>query len=127
MKFSGIVHAWKYMSNRNKTPVGKDEVKLLVITSKSPAAYYDPRFGFDCFQLIISMRPSADLLIHPGHILHVEGVLRSFNSKYGNMGDKWVTSLECRLDDVKIIGMNPMTFDPSEHLLATQTNSKGMV
>jgi hypothetical protein len=126
MIFTGMLQVWKISKGPYINAIGRNEVRIRTIKSRGPVIYYDNAYGFDSYELTVSLPKDSDCPFSPGMLLYVNGEIRTINSKYSDSGDKWIYILVCNHKDIKIIGQVDLPCDPVAHIRETKSNSRGL-
>lgn len=128
MKFSGIVHVWKITQPPYLNKIGRTELRMLAAKSRGPVIYYDNRYGFDIYNLSVTVPKDTECPYSPGMLLYIDGEIRTFcpNKDYNQQKEVWVSMLCADHKEIKILGQVEFQNSPAAHMHETGSNSRGI-
>ena len=128
MKFSGVVHVWKITKEPYINAIGKTELRMLTVKSRGPVVYYSNQYGFDVYQLSITIPKDKECPYKSGMLLYVDGEVRTYcpDKDYNANKELWAIMLCSNHKDVQIIAEVALPNSPADHIRETKTNSKGI-
>lgn len=128
MKFSGVVHVWKITKEPQVNAIGKTELRMLTVKSRGPVVYYSNQYGFDVYQLTVTIPKDRECPYSPGMLLYVDGEVRTYcpDKDYNANKELWAMMLCTDHRNVQIMAEVPLPNSPADHVRETGTNSKGI-
>lgn len=127
MHFSGMMQLWKVENVKTTTRPDKTlavDAALIGVASRGAALGYNPENGFDVFRVFVKNFNGDIAQLQKGSILYLHGDVKATSRK--SNGNWWHSPwLSVKGENLKIIGMAPMEWDPEKHLDKVGVNWKG--
>ena len=128
MKFAGVVQVWKIVKGPSENKIGRTELRMLTVKSRGPMIYYNNQYGFDAYQVSVTIPKDRECPYLPGMLLQVDGEIRTYcpDKDYNANKELWAMMLCADHKDVQIIGQASLPNSPADHVRETGGNSKGI-